>query len=167
MTETTTLRTLLLPELNNELAKTRKMLSVLPDGHNDFKPHEKSMTLSRLAGHLAEMPEYFVTVLTSPDLDLAKASFTPFRMETVQQTIAHFDEVADKALTTIKHFSDQAFEQHWDLTWSGHPIFSGTRYNAYREAVNHMAHHRAQLGVYLRLLNLPIPGTYGPSADEM
>ena len=168
MTETTTLRTLLLPELESEFAKTRKFLSVVPDGHNDFKPHPKSMSLSHLAGHVAELPEFLTTMLSSPDLDMGKTPMTPFRMETRQQALAHFDEVADAAITAVKSTSDEVFQQHWVLSWSGQTIFSGTRYMAYRElGVNHIVHHRAQLGVFLRLLGLPIPGTYGPSADEM
>jgi uncharacterized damage-inducible protein DinB len=168
MTETTSLRTLLLPELEHEFAKTRKMLTVVPDGHNDFKPHEKSMSLSHLAGHVAEMPEFIVTMLTSPDLDMGKTPFVPYRMETKQQAIAHFDQAADAAITAVKQTSDETFHQFWKLTYHGHPIFTGDRYTAYREmGVNHIVHHRAQLGVYLRLLNVAIPGTYGPSADEM
>ena len=89
-------------------------------------------------------------------------------METKQQALAQFDEVADKALSTVKNTSDEVFRQHWVLTWSGHTIYSGDRYNAYRNlGINHLVHHRAQLGVYLRELNIPIPGTYGPSGDEM
>ncbi len=164
----TTLRTLLLPELESEFAKTRKMLSVVPDGHNGFKPHPKSMSLSHLAGHVAEMPDFLTTLIASPDLNMGKTPLIPFRMETKQQALAQFDEVADKALSTVKNTSDEVFRQHWVLTWSGHTIYSGDRYNAYRNlGINHLVHHRAQLGVYLRELNIPIPGTYGPSADEM
>ena len=168
MTEATTLRTLLLPELENEFAKTRRMLTVVPDGHNDFKPHEKSMLFHRLVGHLAEMPEFLTTILTSPDLDMGKTSMTPFRMETSIQALAQFDELADKALTVVRNTSDETFHQTWDLSWGRQTLFHGSRYMAYREmGVNHIVHHRAQLGVYLRLLGVAIPGTYGPSADEM
>jgi uncharacterized damage-inducible protein DinB len=168
MTETTTLRTLLLPELEREFASTRKMLDRVPDGHNDFKPHAKSMPLSHLAGHVAELPEFITTILTSPDIDMAKTPFTPFRMETRQQAVAQFDELADTAITTIKSMSDEAFRQLWNLSWGAHPIFNGERYFAYREmGVNHLVHHRAQLSVYLRELDVAIPGCYGPSADEM
>ena len=164
----TTLRTLLLPELESEFTRTRKMLSVVPDGHNDFKPHPKSMSLSHLAGHVAEMPDFLSTLITSPDLDMGKSPVVPFRMETKQQALAHFDQVADAAITAVKNTSDEVFHQHWVLSWNGHTIFSGDRYTAYREmGVNHLVHHRAQLGVYLRELNVAIPGTYGPSADEM
>jgi uncharacterized damage-inducible protein DinB len=168
MTETTTLRTLLLPELEHEFAKTRKMLERVPDGQNAFKPHHKSMPLSHLAGHVAELPEFITTVLTSPNVDMSTMSFTPYRMETMQQALAQFDQLADTTITTVKNMSDEAFQQNWILSWKGHELFNGNRYTAYREmGVNHLIHHRAQLSVYLRELGVAIPGCYGPSADEM
>ena len=169
MTETTTLRTLLQPELEQELATTRRILAVVPDGHGAFKCHEKSMSLAKLAGHVAEMPAFTALLLTSPDLDLgATGGPPPFVHVTNAQTLAAFDEFADTCLTAFKNTSDQTFEQKWNLVYGDYKIFSGTRYNAYRSfGINHLIHHRAQLGVYLRLLGIPLPKTYGPSADEM
>jgi uncharacterized damage-inducible protein DinB len=144
------------------------MLAAVPDGHGEFKCHEKSMALAKLAGHTAEMPSFIATILTSPDLDLAAPNdLKPFVHETNVQTIAAFNDFADQAITALKHTSDQTFEQHWKLVYGDHKIYAGSRYNAYREfGLNHLVHHRAQLGVYLRLLGVPVPKTYGPSADE-
>jgi uncharacterized damage-inducible protein DinB len=167
MTETTTLRTLLLPELEAEFKKTRKMLEAIPDGHTGFKPHEKSMSFARLAGHTAELPAFISYILATPGGDASTAGFKPHTLETRQQLLAEFDELADQALTDLKNSSDEALHQHWDMNFRGHEVYSGSRDNAYRTwGVNHLVHHRAQLGVFLRLLNQPIPGTYGPSADE-
>jgi hypothetical protein len=165
----TDLRDLLLPELESELATTRRILAVVPDGHGEFKCHEKSAPLSKLAGHVAEMPSFATLVLGSPDLDLgAPGGPPPFRHVTAAQTLATFDDFADQLITTLKHTSDETFEQQWSLVYGDYKIFSGTRYNAYRTfGINHLVHHRAQLGVYLRLLGIPLPKTYGPSADEM
>lgn len=164
----TTLRDLLLPELEAEFDSTRKTLGNIPDGHTAYKPHEKSFPLSRLAGHTAELPNFINAILTTPDLDFGTAVMPkPYFMETTQQALALFNELADKALTALKNTSDDAFHQNWKLSYKGHDIYSGTRYMAYRQmGLNHLIHHRAQLGVYLRLLNAPVPGCYGPTADE-
>jgi uncharacterized damage-inducible protein DinB len=169
MIESYHLSTRLLPELTAELAKTRKVLEAVPDGHNDFKPHEKSMLLSRLAGHTAEFAGIVANILTTDSIDMGTPTDPRkiLRMETRQQLLADFNEGADKAITTVKQTTDEAFDAPWKLLRKGAAILSTTRYTAYRNiALNHMIHHRAQLGVYLRLLNLPVPGTFGPSADE-
>ena len=167
MTETTDLRKLLLPELEAEFDKTRQMLKNIPEGHNDFKPAEKSMALDRLAGHIAEMPDFITLMLTSPDIDIASAGMVPLRFETVPQILAEFNHRADKAITAFKSTSDEVLQQSWKLTYKSHSIFSGTRYAAYREmGVDQMIHHRGQLTVYLRILGAKVPGTYGPSADD-
>ena len=167
MTETTNLRTLLLPELEAEFAKTRKMIDQLPDGQGEFKAHEKSMSLARLAGHTADMPAFITMILTTPEIDLSTANMKPLLYTTKPQLMAEFNERADAAITALKNTSDQTFEQTWSVGLKGKDIFKGTRYMAYRDmGVNHLVHHRAQLGVYLRLLNAHVPGTFGPSADE-
>ena len=167
MTETTTLRQLLLPELEEELQKTRKMINHLPDGPLDYKPHEKSFNLARLAGHTAEMAGFITMILTTPDCQLGVTPTTRLTYETKPQLLAEFNELADKTVTALKDITDETFHQLWKLTYKGHDLYSGTRYNAYRSmGLNHMIHHRAQLGVYLRLLDSPVPATFGPSADE-
>lgn len=165
-----TLATLLLPELRSELGKTRRMLEHVPDGHNDFKSAEKSMPLSRLAGHTAEMADRITVFLTRPTVDMGTPSDPRkiLRMEIQAALLADFDGLAVNALAALEAASDDNLLSPFTLTrQGGPPIFSGSRYDAYRNmALDHMIHHRAQLGVYLRLLNLAVPATFGPSADE-
>ena len=158
----------LLPELEHELAKSRRVIEAVPDGHNDFKPHERSMLLNRLAGHTAEFAGFAALILTLPGIDMQ----TPqdprkiLRMETKAKLLAEFDELAAGAVAALKATTDAAFDETFTLTRKGELVFTGTRYTAYRNnVINHMIHHRGQLTVYLRLLNQPVPGTFGPSAD--
>jgi uncharacterized damage-inducible protein DinB len=164
-----TLAERLLPELEAELNKTRKMLERVPDGHNDFKPHEKSMPLTRLAGHTAEFAGIIPLILTRDDINMG----TPedprriLRMDKAADLLATFNEMAETALAALKATPDEAFDETFTLHRQGSLVFSNTRYTAYRNnALNHMIHHRAQLGGYLRLLEIPLPATFGPSADE-
>lgn len=161
---------LLLPELETELAKTRRILEAVPDENNEYKPHEKSMSLSRLAGHIAEIPGFISVILTAPGMDLA-ASDTPRKpvvMESKQHLLGIFDTVKEKATSALRQTTDDAFHQDWILRRGEAQIYCGKRYGAYRSfGLNHIIHHRAQLGTYIRLLNHPLPGTYGPSADGM
>ena len=168
MPETYLLSTRLLPELEHELSKTRRVLEAVPDGHNEFKPHEKSMLLNRLAGHTAEFAGFATLILTLPSIDMQTPSDPRkiLRMETNAKLLAEFDELTAGAVAALKSTSDGAFDEIFTLTRKGQPVFTGTRYTAYRNNVlNHMIHHRGQLTVYLRLLNQPVPGTFGPSAD--
>ena len=159
----------LLPELQAELAKTRKVLAAVPDGHNDFKSAEKSMPLTRLAGHTAELPGFAHFYLTTPAVNMG----TPedprkiLRMSTRAELLADFDPLATRIVDTLKSTSDEAFDEPFNLLRQGAVVIATTRYAAYRNLfLDHMIHHRAQLGVYLRLLDQPVPATFGPSADE-
>ena len=158
----------LLPELIDQLAKTRKVLEAIPEGHNDFKSAEKSMPLTRLAGHTAEFAGIAANILTHPSID-AGGPTDPrkiLRMTTVPTLLADFDQLVDQAITALKQTTDEAFDQPWQLTFKGSARFSGTRYEAYRNiALDHMLHHRGQLTVYLRLLSTSVPSTFGPTAD--
>lgn len=157
---------LLLSEFDDEVKKTRAMLErvpILPD----FKPHPKSMPLGKLAPHVAELAGFGVTILTTPELDFGKSTSTRLPFESAEQLVKAFDEGAAKVRTALKNTPDEAWTQSWKLSIQGKPIFSGSRFLAYREMfLNHLVHHRAQLGVYLRLNNKPLPATYGPSADD-
>lgn len=169
MPESDHLSILLVPELEAELAKTRKMLEYVPDGFNDFKSAEKSMALSRLAGHTAELAGFIAVILTTSDIDMGTPSDPRkiLRMETQPRLLADYDEMASSALKALRSSTDSDLEQIWKASKKGVPAFSLPRYSAYRNmALNHMIHHRAQLGVYLRLLGRPVPSTFGPTADE-
>jgi uncharacterized damage-inducible protein DinB len=157
---------LLLPEFDEEAKKTRAMLERVPT-KPDYRPHEKSMALGRLAAHVAELAGFGNTILTTPELDFGKGTTARLQFESAQQLVKAFDELAAQTRDALKRTSDDAWTQAWKLSFQGKPIFSGTRFLAYRQMyMNHLAHHRAQLGVYLRLNNVPLPATYGPSADD-
>ena len=158
---------LLLPEFDQEIKKTRTALERVPEDKKDFAPHPKSMPLNKLAPHLVQLTGFALTILTTPELDFAKSSIKPLPFESAAQLVQAFDEGAAKARTALKNTPDEAWTQNWKLSFQGKPIFEGTRFLAYRQMfLNHLVHHRAQLGVYLRLNGKPVPATYGPSADE-
>jgi uncharacterized damage-inducible protein DinB len=158
---------LLLSEFDAEVTKTRATLERVPEDKKDFAPHAKSMTLSKLAPHVAELAGFGQSVLTTPELDFGKSNYKPLPFESVAQLLRAFDEGAAKVRAALKSTPDEAWTQHWKLSFHGKPIFEGSRFLAYRQMfLNHLVHHRAQLGVYLRLNGKPVPATYGPSADE-
>jgi uncharacterized damage-inducible protein DinB len=157
---------LLLSEFDEEAKKTRQLLERVPV-QPDFKPHAKSMSLGKLASHVAELAGFGLTILTTPELDFGTGQRTRIPFESAEQLVKAFDEGAAKARSALKNTSDSAWTQNWKLSFQGKLIFSGSRFLAYREMfLNHLVHHRAQLGVYLRLNDKPLPATYGPSADD-
>ena len=157
---------LLVMEFDQEAKKTRAMLERVP-AKPDYKPHEKSMPLGKLAAHVAELSGFGYTILTTPELDFGKGTATRVQFESAQQLVRSFDELAAKTRDVLKKTPDEAWTQDWKLSFHGKPIFNGNRFLAYRQMfMNHLSHHRAQLGVYLRLNDVPLPGTYGPSADD-
>jgi uncharacterized damage-inducible protein DinB len=158
---------LLLNELDEEIKKTRTMLQRVPEDKKDFAPHAKSMPLKKLAPHVAQLAGFGLQILTTPELDFAKSTMKPLPFESAAQLVSALDEGAAKVRTALQNTPDEAWTQPWKLSFQDHLIFSGTRFLAYREMfLNHLVHHRAQLGVYLRLNDKPVPSTYGPSADE-
>ena len=157
----------LLPELDEEIKKTRTMLERVPADKEDYAPHTKSMPLGKLASHVAQLAGFGLTILTTPELDFAKGSIKPLPFESPAQLVKAFDEGAAKVRAALEVIPDAAWKDHWKLSFQGKLIFEGTRFLAYREMfLNHVVHHRAQLGVYLWLNNTPLPATYGPSADD-
>ena len=160
----------LLPEYDQEMSSTRKTLERIPESDLAWKPHPKSMTLGRLAGHLAEMPGWAVLILARDSLDIAPAGQVR-PQGTVAQSRQHSLELLDKNVadgrTAIAGASDEQLMKPWSLLAGGKTIFTMPRIAVLRTMVmNHSIHHRAQLGVYLRLNNIPVPSIYGPSADE-
>src|ERR1700690_4034309 len=125
------------------------------------------MPLGKLAPHVAELASFGLTILTTPELDFAKESRKRLPFESAAQLVQALDEGAAKVRTALQNTSEEAWRENWKLSFQGKPIFEGTRFLAYREMfMNHLVHHRAQLGVYLRLNEKPVPATYGPSADD-
>jgi uncharacterized damage-inducible protein DinB len=158
---------LLLTEFDEEVKKTRTMLERVPEDKKDFAPHPKSMPLNKLAPHVAQLAGFGLMILTTPELDFAKTKFSPVPFDSAAQLVKTFDDGAAQARAALKNTPDESWTQNWKLSFGGKPIFEGTRFLAYRQMfLNHLVHHRAQLGVYLRLNEKPVPATYGPSADD-
>lgn len=160
----------LLPEFDMETANTRKMLALVPETNLDFTPHPKSMTLSKLAGHVAEIPVWASMTMAQDELDLRPngvATYQPFLFTSRDAALAFFDENLAKARGLLANLSDQDMMRTWALKNNGQTMLAMPKIAVLRSFVmNHMIHHRAQLGVYLRMNNVAIPGLYGPSADE-
>ena len=158
---------LLLPEFDQEMKTTRITLERVPFDKVGFKPHTKSMPLDKLAPHVAELAGFGTVILTTPELDFSagpQRTRPPFELNGLLKA---FDENAVKARAALQNTKDDSWLQPWKLSFQGKPIFSGSRFLAYRQMfLNHLVHHRAQLGVYLRLNDKPLPATYGPSADD-
>jgi uncharacterized damage-inducible protein DinB len=158
---------LLLNELDSEAKKTRTALERVPTGKDDFAPHPKSMPLGKLAPHVAQLGGFGIPILTEASLDFAKSSYKPLQFESAAQLVRVFDEGSGKVRSAMESMNDAAWSEPWTLAFQGKPIFEGTRFLAYRQMfLNHLVHHRAQLGVYLRLVGAAVPATYGPSADD-
>lgn len=157
----------LLPEFDHEFAVLRKTLERVPEGLGEFKPHEKSMAMGRLAGHLTELPGWVNATLEQDELDFAKMDYKPFIPATTAELVGALDKALAKARPAIAGTSDADMMKPWTLRQGEQVFFTMPKVAVLRSFVmNHMIHHRAQLGVYLRLNDVPVPATYGPSADE-
>lgn len=157
----------LIAELQMEAASTRKLFNNLPENLPDFKPHEKSMSLTLLASHVAELPTWTIETMTLEKLDLSKINFVPKDFKTKSELIAFFNENIEKAVACLEKATDADFMVIWSMCMGEKVQFAMPRINVMRSMImNHFIHHRAQITVYMRLLNLPIAGMYGLSADE-
>jgi len=159
---------LLLPEFDEEMKKTRTTLERVPADKPEFAPHSKSMPLGKLAPHVAQLAGFGFSILTTPQVDFSTGSYKPLPFQSAAQLVSAFDEGAAKVRKALTATPDEAWEQNWKLIFGGNKIlFNGQRFLAYRQMfLNHLVHHRAQLGVYLRLNGQKVPAIYGPSADE-
>jgi uncharacterized damage-inducible protein DinB len=157
----------MLPEFDHEMANTRKMLERVPDDRADYTPHGKSMTLGRLAAHMAQTPVWGTIALTCEEFDLTP-EFEAVGMTTRAQLLETFDKNWAEVRTHLLNADDATMMKMWTFKKGGHTVLSMPKVAVLRTfMMNHMIHHRGQLGVYLRLNNVPVPGLYGPSADEM
>jgi len=162
----------LLPEFDQEMAAARRTLERIPEDKLAWKPHEKSMTLGRLAGHIAELPGMGKSVMNDDALDFANRSADELpRKPTVAESQKHVLELFDKNVAALRAgiaaASDEQWARNWKLSAGEKTFYDGPRIGAVRRMLmNHIIHHRAQLGVYLRLNGVPVPSVYGPSADE-
>lgn len=161
----------LVAEYDRELAQTRKMLEAIPENANfDYKPHPNSMPLGRLAGHITDFSgDWAIHSLKLDKLEFAADhKWDPFSPKSRQEILDKFDEKIAEAKSALAETTGGKWDEHWKFIWGGQAFIDQPRHQVFREFVlNHLIHHRAQLGVYLRLLGAKVPGMYGPSADEM
>ncbi|MBM3738632.1 MAG: DinB family protein [Acidobacteria bacterium] len=157
-------------ELKFESAITRKFLELLPEDKLDWAPHPKSMKLGRLAGHLAELPGWGTNTIQLEQLDIMPVDgprYTGLAVQSRAQALEALDANAAGALSALASCEDASLMQPWSLLAGGRTLMTMPRVAVLRGMVlSHTVHHRAQLGVYYRLLDIPVPATYGPSADE-
>jgi uncharacterized damage-inducible protein DinB len=161
---------LFLPELDHEMALTRKTLERVPDDKFSYKPHEKSMAMGALALHIAMMPDWGADTLKNDSFDIAPVDGPAYQMPTANNSaelLALFDQNVSKLRTALSTTENEAMMQQWSLLNAGKPIFTMPRGAVIRSMIfNHVVHHRGQLTVYLRMNDIPVPAIYGPSADE-
>ena len=154
------------PEFDQEMANVRKTLERIPDAQWDWQPHSKSMNLGKLANHIADIPSWTLMAFDRDTFDLGE--FKNPDTTTTKELLALFDENQAKAHAVLSEVPDELASGMWSLTGHGATYFTIPKTAVIRTWVlNHIIHHRAQMGVYLRLLDIPVPGVYGPSADEM
>jgi len=158
---------ILLKEFDYEAAVTRKMLERVPEDKWDWKPHEKSMSMQQLTVHIAELPSWVTMALNTTELDFAKVPYKPTPVSSTKDLLDIFEKSVTSGRSSLSQAKEADLLPSWTLR-EGEKIYSVmNKYEVIRHSLNQTTHHRAQLGVYLRLLNVPIPGSYGPSADEM
>ncbi len=157
---------LLLTELEREAQVTRKMLALVPADKLDWAPHEKSMKMKSLSTHIAELPSWISMALKTEELDFSTAPYEPVAVENAAEILAVFEKNYEEGKESLMQAKEEDLTGKWVLR-SGDEIYATmTKYETIRHAYSQTTHHRAQLGVYLRLLNIPIPSSYGPSADD-
>ncbi|MBE7174861.1 MAG: DinB family protein [Mucilaginibacter polytrichastri] len=157
---------LFITEMEHEAVTTRKMLERVPADKFDWKPHERSMIMKNLTVHLAELPEWASIAVNTEGIDFLTMDYKPTEASTSGDLLRIHEESLKKGLEALRSTDEETLKKQWVMR-SGDQIHSkGSKADMVRTAISQTIHHRAQLGVYLRLLNIPIPGSYGPSADE-
>ena|SRR4051812_20528136 len=162
-----TLTQQLLSELDREAARTRRALEQVPAGRDDWKPHDKSMALGRLAGMIATMPSWIVLIVKQDELDLTPPGGGQWQLPAQPELVAAHDKSVAEARAALESIDDNLlFTTNWRLRAGGQVVSDQPRHIALRDMLNHLAHHRGQLTVYLRLVGATVPAIYGPSADD-
>ena len=158
----------IITDFETEAAKTRKVLAAVPADRFDWKPHDKSMSLGQLASHVAENPLWGTSMMAAElDFEEVEKDYTPFAAESTEELLTAFDDYAAAFTKAIDGQSDEHMTAEWTMRKGDTVLMKSPRKDAVRETIIHHAiHHRGQLTVYLRLLEVPVPGTYGPTADD-
>jgi uncharacterized damage-inducible protein DinB len=155
---------MLLPEFDQEMATTRRLLERVPSDKGTWKPHPKSFPLGHLVQLVATMPGWLTKTIRGTEIDLATSPGYSF--EKTDKLLALFDQHVREARDAIASAKDSDFEVMWSLKHGERVLFSAPRGPVVRQHINHLVHHRGQLTVYLRLIDIPLPSIYGPTADE-
>jgi uncharacterized damage-inducible protein DinB len=156
-----------LAEVLQEAASTRKLLAVVPLEKGDFKPHEKSMSLKRLATHVAEITGWWKECLIQDELDFSVGDYKPKEINSTEDLLAMHDDLVAKATKILSEVADEEFAKPWTMRNGEMIYFTMPKVAVVRTwCLNHLFHHRGQLTVYLRLLDVKLPGMYGPTADD-
>ncbi|HEX8547648.1 MAG TPA: DinB family protein [Cytophagaceae bacterium] len=169
LTETTSLSVIpmLLKELEEEANTTRKMLRMVPTEKFDWQPHPKSMNIKTLSTHIAELPAWVGMTLETTGLDFAITPYVPVDIKNTEELLNFFEHSLQEGKSKLEKATEEQLLEIWTLR-NGETIYSSSpRIESIRQTYCQIVHHRAQLGVFLRLLDIPIPGSYGPSADDM
>ncbi|HEY0263284.1 MAG TPA: DinB family protein [Granulicella sp.] len=164
-----TIAEILLQDFDFEISNTRRTLERVPENQNDFKCHDKSMPMGKLAMHCATLPLFAYYILEDEGMDMAapKRPHTPLAFESREAALQQFDDAAAKCRASLATASDEHLAAPWRFSFGEQVISNVPRSQTYRMMFfNHLIHHTAQLGVYLRLNDIPVPALYGPSADE-
>lgn len=160
----------LLPEFDHEMATARKVIERVPEDKFGWKPHDRSMSMGRLAGHIAEMPVWGTNGIKMDSLDMAPPggpTFESFNPKSKDQLLTAFDKNVAECRAAIAGASDEEYFKNWSLLRAGKTLMTMPKIAVVRSfMLNHILHHRGQLSVYLRLNDIPVPSIYGPSADE-
>jgi uncharacterized damage-inducible protein DinB len=160
----------MVPEFDQEMAGTRKVLERVPNDKLDWKIHEKSATIGWVANHLSDIPAWVAMTINHDSLDVAPPSGEPYKSpsyETIEEIVENFDQNVAQARELLEVVEDEVLHQPWSLLQAGEEIMTLPRLAVIRTWVlNHTIHHRAHLCVYLRVNDIPVPGLYGPSADD-
>lgn len=156
----------LLKEMDMEAVTTRKMLERVPNDKYDWKPHEKSMSVRQLATHIAELPGWVTMAITTNGLDFAANPYQQTPINNTSELLEFFQKSLANGREHLAAATEEQLLQEWTLRSGEHILYVANKGETIRMSFSQIVHHRAQLGVYLRLLNVPIPGSYGPSADE-
>jgi uncharacterized damage-inducible protein DinB len=156
---------LFLGEFDQEMANTRKTLERVPADKWDWKPHAKSGTLGWMASHIATLPHFTSTTINTSEFEIEGS--TRRKVNNASELLPVFDDETKLAREAISRVTDEQLKEIWTLKWKGQVIFSMPKYSVLRvTCFNHLVHHRGQLTMYLRALDVPVPAIYGPSADE-
>lgn len=157
---------MLLKEMDQEALTTKKMLERVPNDKYDWKPHEKSMSIRQLTTHIAELPTWVTMALITDGLNFADSPYNPPVINNTSELLELFEKSLANGREHLAAATDEQLLPTWTLRNGEQVLYVGTKGEMIRVSFSQIVHHRAQLGVYLRLLNIPIPGSYGPSADE-